>query len=98
MNKDPEEITPKTEETKPTESAATQETAQATAKVPSLTHNYISFIGMAIASAALICIVLLFLLEVTSSEENPYLGLLTFMLLPGVLVFGLFIVLVGVLY
>lgn len=67
-------------------------------KVPSLLHNYISFAGIAIAVASLASIVLLFLIEFTGQSEQPYLGILTYILLPGVLLFGLFVVLVGVLY
>lgn len=67
-------------------------------KVPGLFYNYISFAGAAIAFASLTSIVLLFLIELTSSSDQPYLGILTFILLPGVLIFGLFIVLVGMLF
>lgn len=67
-------------------------------KVPSLYHNYISFAGTAIAVAALTCIVLLFLLEMTGEAHNPYLELFTYILFPSILVFGLFIILAGILF
>jgi hypothetical protein len=66
-------------------------------KTPSLYHNYISFGGTAIAAAAVTCIVLLFLLEMTGEAHNPYLELFTYILFPSILVFGLFIVLLGIL-
>jgi nitrate/TMAO reductase-like tetraheme cytochrome c subunit len=66
-------------------------------KIPSLLQNYLSFIGIAIAVVSLTCIVLLFLIDLTSETEQPYLAILTFIMLPGVLVFGLFVVLVGAL-
>ena len=69
-----------------------------TPNVPSLYHNYISFAGTAIAIAGLASIILLFLIEITSGEDSPYLGILTFIILPGVLVFGLFLILIGILY
>jgi nitrate/TMAO reductase-like tetraheme cytochrome c subunit len=66
-------------------------------KVPSLYQNYISFAGTVIAIVSLISIIFLFLLEMTGTSEQPYLGILIYILLPGVMVFGLFIVLVGIL-
>ena len=64
-------------------------------KVPSLFRNYISFVGAAIASAALVSVVLLFLVEMTSKGENPYLGILTYIIFPSILILGLVIVIVG---
>src|SRR4026207_2527740 len=71
------------------------EPEKTTTKVPSLFRNYISFVGAAIASAALLSIVLLFLVEITSKGENPYLGILTYIIFPSILIFGLFIVVLG---
>ena len=64
-------------------------------KPPSLFRNYISFVGAAIASAALVSVVLLFLVEITSKQENPYLGILTYIIFPSILIFGLIVVFVG---
>ena len=47
--------------------------------------------------AALASGVLLFLMEITSGGENPYLGILTYIVFPTVLIFGLSIVLLGIL-
>ena len=66
-------------------------------KLPSLFRNYISFIGAAIATAALLSTVLLFLVELGSHQENPYLGILTYIILPSILLLGLAIVIVGML-
>jgi nitrate/TMAO reductase-like tetraheme cytochrome c subunit len=67
-------------------------------KVPSLYQNYISWAGTLIAVASLISIILLLALELTgNTSDQPYLGILIWIMLPGVLVFGLFIVLVGML-
>lgn len=65
------------------------------AKVPSLFRNYISFVGAAIASASLLSVVLLFLIEVTGATENPYLGILTYIIFPSILLFGLAVFLLG---
>jgi NapC/NirT cytochrome c family, N-terminal region len=64
-------------------------------KPPSLFRNYISFVGAAIIVASLVSVSLLFLIEVSSSVENPYLGILTYIILPSVLVFGLVVAMVG---
>src|SRR5215207_9382791 len=79
-----------------TEETLKAETA-APVKRPSLIRNLISFAGLAIVSAALVSIALLIMLELSSGEDNPYTVLVTYILLPSVLGFGLFVVLVGVL-
>ena len=66
-------------------------------KTPRLFRNYISLIGAVIVVASFASIVLLFLLETIGAADNPYLGILTYLLLPGFLIFGLLIVLVGML-
>ncbi|HEX5600942.1 MAG TPA: cytochrome c3 family protein [Pyrinomonadaceae bacterium] len=63
--------------------------------LPSLTRNYVSFVGMVIAFTSLACIILLFLIDFTQQTENPYFGIVTYILLPGFLILGLFIVIVG---
>ena len=67
-------------------------------KKPGLMHNYLSFAGVAVVVASLVSIILLILLELSSSHENPYTVLVTYILLPGVLIFGLFLILVGVIW
>lgn len=71
------------------------ETQHKDPKPPSLFRNYISFVGAAIVGASVVSTTLLFLLEITSSGENPYLGILTYIILPSILMLGLFIVIVG---
>jgi hypothetical protein len=65
-------------------------------KMPGLLRNYISFIGFAFIAASLTSILLLILVELTSGSDNPYTVLVTYILLPSVLVFGLALVLLGV--
>ena len=67
-------------------------------KAPSLYRNYLSFAGTAIALASLTCIVFLFMIELNSSHEQPYLGIFTFILFPAIMIFGLFIIVVGILF
>ena len=73
------------------------ETPHRKPKTPSLFRNYISFVGAAITAAALVSVVLLFLVEITSKAENPYLGILTYIIFPAILVFGLLVMVLGVL-
>src|SRR5918911_3416673 len=65
-------------------------------KTPSLYRNLISLAGTAIVIAALISIVFLFLAEMTT-RENPYIGIFTYIVFPGVLIFGLAVVFLGAL-
>lgn len=68
------------------------------AKQPGLLHNYISFAGMALVAASLTSILLLFVIDITDETDNPYTVLVTYILLPSVLVFGLFLMLAGALW
>jgi hypothetical protein len=67
-------------------------------KAPSLFRNYISFVGAAITSSSLASVSLLILIEITSHQENPYLGILTYIILPSILIFGLFVIAVGMFF
>jgi nitrate/TMAO reductase-like tetraheme cytochrome c subunit len=66
-------------------------------KTPSLFHNYISLIGSAIVLACLASILLLFLIEVTGRNSSPYIGIFAWVIIPSILVFGLFVIGVGML-
>ena len=66
-------------------------------KVPSLYRNYLSFAGTAIVLASFTCILFLFLIELNSSHEQPYLAIFTFMLFPAIMIFGLLIIVLGML-
>ncbi|HKP68678.1 MAG TPA: NapC/NirT family cytochrome c [Pyrinomonadaceae bacterium] len=76
-----------------------EETPEPKVKLPSLLRNYISFIGGAIAIAALTSILLLIAIELFGREhDNPYAVLVTYILLPSILGFGIFIILVGMIF
>src|SRR5690349_3155225 len=64
---------------------------------PTLFRNYISFAGALIVITAVVSILLLFLIELTQTSNNPYLGIITYVVLPAFLVFGLLVILVGML-
>jgi len=66
-------------------------------KPPSLSRNFISFAGIAIVVTSATAILLLFLTEVFSTHEKPYLGILTYMVFPAFLVLGLAVIGFGML-
>lgn len=66
-------------------------------KRPSLLRNYISFLGIAIVAACLTSIGLLVLIELSSGNDNPYTVLVTYILLPSVMGFGIVLILIGML-
>ena len=55
--------------------------AKSSIKAPTLFRNYISFAGAVIAAASLASIFLLFLIEITKAADNPYLGIVTYVIL-----------------
>jgi hypothetical protein len=71
--------------------------APAPHRTPTLLRNYISFIGIAISAASFTSFVLLLLVGLNSTE-NPYTDLITFIFVPSILAFGLFVILAGVLW
>src|SRR6185503_12096747 len=62
-----------------------------------LFRNYISFAGALIVTAAVVSILLLFLIELTQRSDNPYLGIVTYIILPSFLAFGLIVIVIGML-
>ncbi len=72
-----------------------QDEEKVKSKIPSLLRNYISFVGVAIVVAILASIALLVLIELTSPVENAYIGILTYIILPSIMLFGMFIAVVG---
>ncbi len=61
----------------------------------SITRNGISLVGTALAIAALVLIVSLFFVEKLGYEGGPYLGILTYLILPGIFILGLLLIPVG---
>jgi len=62
----------------------------------SLLRNYISLSGLVIVALALANIIVLVLIDLTSSRSSPYIGLLAYMVLPVFLVLGLVLISVGI--
>ncbi|NNF17027.1 MAG: hypothetical protein HKN70_09785, partial [Gammaproteobacteria bacterium] len=63
----------------------------------SITHNGLSLIGTALTLASLVLIVSLFFMEQLGLEGGPYLGILTYLILPMIFVAGLILIPVGAL-
>lgn len=64
-------------------------------RLPSVFYNTTSMIGMTVVAIAFSMIVFLFVLDWFSGGGNPYMGIITFVVLPGILLFGLTVALVG---
>jgi nitrate/TMAO reductase-like tetraheme cytochrome c subunit len=63
----------------------------------SITRNGISLIGTALAIAGLVLIICLFVIEQMGFEGGPYLGILTYLILPMIFVLGLILIPIGAL-
>lgn len=61
----------------------------------SITHNLISLIGTAIALATLVLMASLFAMELSGFEGGPYIGILTYLILPMIFVGGLILIPIG---
>ncbi len=64
-------------------------------KLPSVFYNLRSMIGAWISGVSLIAILFLMLVELTSNQENPYSGILTFVIMPIFLLGGLGLIALG---
>src|SRR5438067_1353452 len=61
----------------------------------SLTRNPISLLGVAVALVALANILFLFLIDFISERPSPYIGILGYMIMPGFLLLGIILIIVG---
>ena len=73
-----------------------EDTTKSSAR-PSLWRNWISLIGMVIVIGSLFSFFLLFVLDTVAHFSNPYIGILTYIIAPGFLIFGLLLTLLGLL-
>ncbi len=67
-------------------------------KGPSLLRNFISFVGAAIVTACAVSIGLLVLIEITGAGDSPYVGIITYIVLPAIMVFGMLLIPIGMLW
>lgn len=61
-----------------------------------LTRHPLGLLGAVIVTVSAVLIVTLFLMDVFGLEGSPYVGILTYMILPGVFVFGLMLIPIGI--
>ncbi len=60
-----------------------------------VTQNFVSLIGTVVTTVSAVLFVMLFALELTGFEGGPYLGILAYLILPGIFVFGLILIPIG---
>jgi nitrate/TMAO reductase-like tetraheme cytochrome c subunit len=60
-----------------------------------LIKNRISMVGLALAVVALANIIFLFLVDMVSTQASPYIGILAYMIMPGLLILGLVLMVGG---
>jgi hypothetical protein len=65
-------------------------------KLPESVYNPITLVGAAISLVMFGSIMVFFIMDLLGYIQSPYLGIFTYMLLPGVMLFGLFIIPVGI--
>ena len=63
--------------------------------IASITRNALSLAGTALALAALVLIISLFFVEKLGYEGGPYLGILTYLILPAIFILGLLLIPIG---
>ncbi|HEY5652958.1 MAG TPA: NapC/NirT family cytochrome c [Pontiella sp.] len=63
----------------------------------SLIHNLISMLGIILAATGFIACSIMISIDIRNHFENPYTGILTYAVLPGILAFGLFLIVGGIL-
>jgi hypothetical protein len=64
-------------------------------KRPGLSRNLVSQIGVTIAIVGLLNLLFLIYIEMSGDHSNPYLGILTWIVAPAILIFGLALFLLG---
>lgn len=65
-------------------------------KLPASFYNPVSLTGAAIASVSFVIFLLMMLFEMFSSESKPYVGIITFIILPSFLILGLLLIAIGI--
>ncbi len=65
-------------------------------KLPKSFYSWPTALGAAIASVSLLLIILLTLFAIITKTEGSYTGLVTFIILPGIMLFGLILIPVGI--
>ena len=83
----------------PAGSAPEGETAPAPpAKPPALVDNWLSLLGMVVAASSFFAVACLIAIDYFRGFQNPYMGILTYLVAPGFLVAGLALIALGALW
>jgi hypothetical protein len=64
-------------------------------KMPSLTQNWISLIGMILSASSFFAVICLIGMDLIRESRNPYMGILTYLVAPAFLVAGLSLIVLG---
>ena len=64
--------------------------------LPALLRNPISQLGSALATVSVILFVTIMLIELLGSEGHPYVGIITYLILPAIFVFGVILIPLGI--
>ena len=65
-------------------------------RFPHYVYNPITLIGAGLASLCFGLILFLFVLDFFSTEENTYMGILTYIIIPSILILGLLLIAYGI--
>jgi hypothetical protein len=63
--------------------------------IPSLARNPISFVGAALVTVSALLFLFVYLVEALGIHTNPYIGMVFFLVIPGIFAFGLALIPVG---
>ena len=66
-------------------------------RIPGLVRNWVSLIGLILMALSLANLLFLFMVDILGGGDNPYIGVLTYMVLPMVLIGGIVVLIVGIL-
>ena len=61
----------------------------------SLLRNWISLLGIIVTLCAFLSVAFLIAMDLMAESSNPYMGILTYMVAPGFLIFGLTLIVFG---
>jgi hypothetical protein len=64
-------------------------------RFPTTAYNFVTLFGVSLALFALAAMLILYLLDVFAAGQNPYLGIVIFLVLPAVLILGLGLIPLG---
>ena len=74
-----------------------EQTTPAPTRVPSLVQNWISLLGIILATCSFFAVACLITIDFYAGFNNPYMGILTYIVAPSFLSAGLLLILAGVL-